>query len=484
MDPDIRPTIVDFPVLDRRRSAPLQRQLYEELKRLVGRGTWPPGRLLPSTRALAEDLGVSRNTVNAVYDRLVDEGYAESIPRRGLRVSMSVAMSRQGRRAASASPHPTPRARDTVADALMGATPFRPNQPDVRLFPLAIWNRLRARRLRGAGAGILNYQSTHTLGLAELRRVLADYLRESRGVRCDWRQIAVTSGSQFALFLLAQTLLQPGSRVLMEDPGYPGARRTWLQRGAVVDGTPVDEHGAQVPTIGTATVPSLVYLTPARQHPTGVSLPLARRLAWLDFAARTGAWLIEDDYDSELRYGLSPLPSLQGLDTSDRVIFVGSMSKLLFPSLRIGYAVLPTSLVDRVEALRAVVDDHGPLIDQLTLATFIESGAFARHIRRCRRAYHERQGALLETARRRGLPLQLTPADGGMNVVGRLAMDRSDERVSAALRERGFDVPALSQFTTRQLSPALVLGYTAFTVPELERHVGRLAKAMNALPPL
>lgn len=205
---------------------------------------------------------------------------------------------------------------------------------------------------------------------------------------------------------------------------------------------------------------------------------MPRRLAWLDFAARQNAWVVEDDYDSELRYGLSPLPSLHGLDTSGRVIFVGSMSKVLFPSLRIGYVVLPDALVDRVSDRRAVVDDHGPLIDQLTLATFIDSGVFHKHVRRCRRAYHERQGVLIDTARRVGLPLALTPADGGMNILGRLADGMDDGVVSSALARHGFDIPPLSRYTNRTLPPALLLGYTAFTVAELERHIRRLATVM------
>jgi GntR family transcriptional regulator/MocR family aminotransferase len=315
------------------------------------------------------------------------------------------------------------------------------------------------------------------MGLKELRQSLAAYLRDSRGVECDWRQVAITSGSQQALYILGQLLLDAGDRVLIEDPGYPGARNAWLQRGATLE--PVDEQGLVTPQTLGGIKPTIIYCTPSRQFPTGARLPVSRRLAWLDFARRTSAWLVEDDYDSEYRYSRPPMPSLHSLDSAGRVMYVGSMSKVLFPSLRIGYGVLPPALVDRFAALRSVVDDHGPLVDQATLAAFIDDGAFYTHARRSRRAYGERQHVFLEAARRTGLPLTFSHTDGGMNLLGNLPAGTDDGRVSRRLEKAGFDVPALSAYALQRPACGLVFGYTAFEPTALRREVSRLARAMK-----
>jgi GntR family transcriptional regulator/MocR family aminotransferase len=320
------------------------------------------------------------------------------------------------------------------------------------------------------------------MGLTELRRTLAGYLRDSRGVECDWRQVAVTSGSQQALYVLGQVLLEPGDRVLIEDPGYAGAKQAWLQRGATLEPAAVDEQGLVPPDTLGRIDPTIIYCTPSRQFPTGACLPVSRRLAWLDFARRKGAWLVEDDYDSEYRYSRPPVPSLHSLDTAGRVIYVGSMSKVLFPSLRIGYVVLPPSLVDRFAALRSAIDDHGPVIDQATLAAFIDSGAFYTHIRRSRRVYADRQRLFLETARRTGLALTFSHTDGGMNLSGTLPVGTDDGRLSQRLEKEGFDVPALSSYALRRPAPGLVLGFTAFDTGTLRREVTRLARLVARRP--
>jgi GntR family transcriptional regulator/MocR family aminotransferase len=469
--------LLDSLILDRTAKRSLQRQLCFELKRLIQRGALPAGEQVPSSRALADDLRVSRNTVTAAYDRLVGEGYLDARPRSGLFVSASlesVLRVRNQRRAIRPPLDP-----DDTASALREPRPFRPSQPDVRLFPMTVWNRLRARRLRVDSAALLHYQSGLAMGLKELRQALAAYLRDSRGVECDWRQVAITSGSQQALYILGQLLLYAGDRVLVEDPGYPGARNAWLQRGATLDPAPVDEQGLVPPETLGSIKPNIIYCTPSRQFPTGACLPVSRRLAWLDFARRTSAWLVEDDYDSEYRYSRPPIPSLHSLDSAGRVIYVGSMSKVLFPSLRIGYLVLPPALVDRFAALRSVVDDHGPLVDQATLAAFIDGGAFYTHIRRSRRAYGERQQVFLETARRTGLPLTFSHTDGGMNLLGNLPAGTDDGRVSRRLEKAGFDVPALSAYALRRPASGLVFGYTAFEPAVLRREVSRLARAMK-----
>ena len=472
-----RATPINAIPLDRASTVPLQQQLYREVRRLIHGGALPAGRPVPSSRALADDLRVSRNTVIAAYDRLIGEGYLDPRPRSGLFVSPSL-----GKSGVHATPH---RLRSMpVADSapirLAEPKPFRPCQPDVRLFPLAIWNRERARRLRAGGDRLLRYHADAALGLIELRVALAAYLGESRGVRCDWRQVAVTSGSQQALFLLAH-LLEPGATIAVEDPGYLGARHAWESRSLSVAPIGVDEHGVLPPEQLGDLDPVAIYTTPSRQFPTGACLHVARRLAWLAYARRRNAWVIEDDYDSEYRYGRPPAPSLHSLDTADRVIYVGTMSKVLFPSLRIGYAVLPPTLVDRFAALRAVVDDHGPVVDQATLAGFIESGAFYSHIRRSRRHYAERQAAFCEFARRAALPVEFSHVDGGMNLQGRLPPRTDDVRLARGLSDAGFEIPPVAAYSLRRQPPGLVFGFAAHTVLELQRTVPRVASVVQTL---
>ncbi|MGB6745499.1 MAG: PLP-dependent aminotransferase family protein [Terracidiphilus sp.] len=458
--------------LDRGSSASLQAQLTSQIKELIRAGQLAAGDRLPSTRDLAADLRVSRNTVVYTYDRLISEGYLHSRMRSRIYVAETAPELQRAARERGRNRH-TVRvpASLPIAGGSTAPMPFRPCQPDVQLFPLAMWNRLRGRALRTTNRSLLHYNSAAVLGLRELRENLAVYLRESRGVRCEWWQVAITSGSQQALYLLARLLLKAGDRVYMEDPGYQGAVKAWRVAGADIHYVPVDSEGVAIPSLGDEPA-KLAYVTPSRQFPTGVSLSLSRRLALVNGAADSATWIVEDDYDSEFRYEAAPLPSLQSLDVSGRVIYIGTFSKLLFPALRLGYAVLPVPLVERFQALKSVVEDHGPMIDQATLAAFLDTGAFYSHIRRCRRAYAERQRAFLEGIQKGGLPLDFRYADGGMNLTGFLPREYDDREASARLRRAGLDVPTLSSYAGRSADPhagrsaaacGLVFGFTAFT---------------------
>lgn len=461
--------------LDRGSRLTLQDQLARQVKELIQRGILAPGQALPSSRELAIELSVSRNTVVYAYDRLMSEGYLEPQPRSAVLVSPSISLSRHSKW--TSRPSGPEAAQPPPAPARLGApAPFRPCQPDVTLFPLLIWNRLRGRVLRSQGRNLLHYQATCVAGLPALRQNLAAYLRESRGVRCDWRQVVITSGSQQALFVLARLLLRPGDRVYVEDPGYVEARLAWESAGARIIAGGVDEQGLRLPARARARF-SLIYTTPSRQFPTGVSLSLARRLALLDLAGRTRSWIIEDDYDSELRYGAPPLPSLQSLDPGGRVIYVGTFSKLLFPSLRLGYVVVPEPLLESFTELKHLIDDHLPLVDQATLALFLESGAFYSHIRRCRRAYSERQARFLRLFQGSGLPLEFEHTDGGMNLTGFLPSGTDDASWSERLGAAGFDVPSLAHYSLRPGRPGLVFGFTAFS-PQV---IGDAFKRMRPL---
>lgn len=448
----------------------LQSQLAAKLRVMIQQGHLRAGEPVPPSRQLAADLKISRNTVTLAYERLLGEGYLESRPRSGLFVCESLASipaSRPGRLA---------EARESQRERLASARPFRESRPDVRLFPLALWNRIRGRVLKTHRTALLQYQSEMPLGLPVLRRAIAEYLRDRRGVNCDWQQIAVTSGSQQALFMLAHVLLPPGAVAMMEDPGYRGARRAWASVGATIQPVPVDAQGL-VPPTGVGKKAVLIYTTPSRQYPTGACLPVTRRSELVRWAARSGTWIIEDDYDSEFRYRYPPLPSLHGLDPNGRVIYMGTMSKTLFPSLRLGYVVLPWSVLGPFAELRSTMDDHGTLIDQATTAEFLESGAYYSHIRRCRREYGARLDTFLTAVQGTGLPLDFEHADGGINISGFLPESCDDAEWVTAMEEVDVDVRAHSALALRRVRPGLIFGFTAFDHNEIRvavRRMGRL----------
>lgn len=459
--------------IDRSARPTLQDQLARQIRERIRSGDLAPGDPLPSSRDLATELEVSRNTAVYAYERLMSEGYLESAPRTGVFVSPSITLPRHARLPKSADVRASRSPGPGAQPPLNSPRPFRPCQPDVGLFPLLTWNRMRGRALRSEGRNILHYQASCVAGLPTLRQNVATYLRDHRGVQCDWHQVVITSGSQQALFLLAMLLLKPREQVYVEDPGYVEARLAWRNAGARIVPGHIDEQGLRLPAPDSGRI-SLIYTTPSRQFPTGVSLSLARRLAFIDFAARNRSWIIEDDYDSELRYGAAPLPSLQSLDGSGRLIYTGTFSKVLFPSLRLGYVVVPDALLDRFIELKHLSDDHLPLLDQATLALFLESGAFYSHIRRCRREYAARHALFLDLFARTDLPLTFEHTDGGMNVVGYLAEGSDDAAWSRRLQDAGFDVPALSHYAIEPTRPGLVFGFTAFRTERLRFEFDRM----------
>jgi GntR family transcriptional regulator/MocR family aminotransferase len=456
--------------LDRQMAGSLQTQIAGQFKKMIQTGDLSSGEQLPSTRELANGLKVSRNTVVAAYDMLVGQGYVEAQLRSGFRVCHAA----QAFRSLPVRVK-TPQAHKLVPSPPGLPVPFRPTQPDVNLFSLQIWNRHRTRALK-RGSCLLHYQSRFPVGLDELRQNVAAYLQDSRGVRCQWHEVAITNGSQQALFLLAHLLLKQGQRVYMEDPGYPGARNAWSQAGATVIPAPIDDEGICLPE--DAQPASLIYVTPSHQFPLGTCMSLARRLTLLRSARDAGSWIVEDDYDAEFRYTSAPQPSLQSLDENRRVIYIGSFSKTLFPALRLGYVVLPPPLVKRFAALKSIADDYSPLIDQATLSNFLESGAFYAHLRRCRKQYAERQSYFLEQVASLGLPLRFPITGRGMNLAGMLPKTANDRVCSDRLRLAGLDVPPLSRYAVGPTPPGLLFGLAAFDKRAIQRGVARMAPVL------
>jgi len=370
--------------LDPRSALTLQRQVYDGLRTAILTGRLRPGLRLPSTRSLAEDLAVSRNTVAAAFGQLVAEGYAEARVGAGTKVARTLPEDLRKVTAGLVPPEArfSPRISrrgETLSGARVTAgfttlRPFRPGWPALDQVPLELWWRLAARTGRRIGRSLLGYGELG--GYRPLRKAIAEYLAVSRGVRCTEEQVIVTSGSQQGLFVASQVLLDPGDRVWIEDPAYPGTRSALQAAGARLVPIPVDLEGIDVRFAETRAAARLVAVAPSHQYPLGVTMTLARRLELLRVARRMRAWVLEDDYDSEFRYSSRPIAALQGLDHDGRVIYLGTFSKTLFPSLRLGYAVVPVELVGPFTAARSVLDIHSPLFEQAVLTEFITGGYF------------------------------------------------------------------------------------------------------------
>ncbi|HEX5505564.1 MAG TPA: PLP-dependent aminotransferase family protein [Thermomicrobiales bacterium] len=485
-------------MLDPRAAAPLYRQLYERLRGQILTGRLDAGARLPSTRTLAGTLGVSRSTTALAYDLLLQEGYVESRVGDGTRVARLRAqplwpasappptpapphrgspVSRRGRALADL-PYP-----EIVAVREGGAdeNPFRISQPDVAHFPYATWGRLVARHARHSLPDAALYQQA--LGHAPLQAAIAAHVGLARGVRCAPEQVVITAGAQGALALVAQVLLDPGDPVWLEDPGYTGARGALLAAGAAPIPVPVDREGLDV-AVGRRLCPHarLAVVTPSHQFPTGVTMSLRRRLALLAWAGEADAWIVEDDYDSEYRFGGRPLEALHGLDDAGRVLYVGTFSKVLFPALRLGYLVAPPGLLPAVLAARRFVDIHPPILEQLALADFIAEGHFARHLRRMRPLYQARRDALVEALQAElGGLLDVVVPQAGLNLAAWLPAGPCGPAVAARVAARGLAPPALSQFSRRPLArDGWVFGFAVASPEALRAGVHRLARAARA----
>jgi GntR family transcriptional regulator/MocR family aminotransferase len=333
--------------------------------------------------------------------------------------------------------------------------------PALDEFPFNEWSRIVSKLWRDPPGDLLFYGDP--AGYGPLREQIAAYVGAARAVQCDASQVIIVSGSQQALELASRLLIDPADPVWIEDPGYLGARAALTAGGARLVPVPVDADGLDVNAgVAACADARMVYVTPSHQFPLSVTMSLPRRLALLDWAAKANAWILEDDYDSEYRYAGRPLASLQGLDGYGRVIYIGTMSKVMFPSLRIAYMVVPPDLVDAFVAARAIVDRHPPTMEQAALAHFMEEGHLARHIRRMRMLYEQRQHLLLEAGRGplRGL-IDLQPTDTGMHMVGWLHEGSDDAAVSRAASQAGVEAAALSAYCLEaKLPPALTLGYS------------------------
>ena len=472
---------------------PLYTQLYNGLREEILGGRIGAGDRLPSTRDLASGLGISRNTVMNAYAQLQAEGYLESRVGSGTRVSSSLPddlLQVRLRGAEGGEPSPGRRlsqrstllygAPPTVSDYQDRPRAFQPGLPALEEFPSRVWKSLHNKVWRRPPRELLGYGDP--AGYRPLRTAISDHLRATRAVRCSWEQVVVVSGSQQALDLSARLLLDPGDAAWVENPGYPGVRAALAGSGARLVPVPVDEEGLDV-AAGEAACrrARLACVTPSHQYPLGTTMSLSRRLDLLDWARRSEAWILEDDYDSEYRYSGRPFESLQGLDTEERVVYVGTFSKVLFPALRLGYLVVPQDLVDAFTAARELSDLHSPSVEQAILADFIADGHFGRHVRRMRNLYAGRQETLVESAfRDLAGTLEVRPAESGLHLVGRLPKDADDRAASRLAAGHGIEAIPLSWYADgTPKHKGLMLGYAAVSESEIRGGTRSLATALK-----
>jgi GntR family transcriptional regulator/MocR family aminotransferase len=462
---------------------PAYRWLYDTLRAEILEGRLRPGARLPGTRDLAAQYGLSRGTIVSAFEQLKSEGYVDGSVGSGTYVSKVLPddllrVARHTRQTTSARPA-TKRRVSQYATRLPPPMPFdasrprafRTDLPALDLFPTSLWTQIAAKRLRCLTRTLL--LGCEPMGYPPLRRAIADYLITSRGVKCDPEQIAIISGTQDALDLVGRLLLDRGDRVCVEDPGYHGASGVFESVGANVCPVALDEQGMKVPRVKNA---RLIYITPAHQFPLGMTMTVARRLELLEWARNCGALIFEDDYDSEYRYSGRPIPALQGLDTSGQVLFSGTLNKVLFPSLRLGYLVIPSDLVAKFHDALSLTRRHAPLLDQLVLCDFITEGHFARHLRRMRQVYAERLSVLMESAREHWAGLvEVSGIEAGLQTIGWLRDGIDGEAVARAAAERNVEVAPL-----RFKREGLKLGFAAVDTREIRRGVRELANAMTS----
>jgi GntR family transcriptional regulator / MocR family aminotransferase len=454
---------------------PLQEQLYARVRRAIVEGQLSPGQRLPSSRALASQLGVARGTVDAAYARLAGEGYVLARGPAGTVVSPNLRTDTQsllpkpavGRTCAKAAPAVQPR-------------PFQLGLPALDMFPRGLWARLTARGARGLAGGSLAYPEP--VGFHRLRTALVAYLAVSRGVVCEPGQVIITAGFQSTISLVARTLLQPRDKVWFEEPGYFLARDALQMATAQLVPIPIDDEGIRI-DVAEAYAPDarLAVVTPSHQSPLGVALSLARRQALLAWANAVGAWVVEDDYDSEFHYVGRKLPALKSLDAADRVIYAGSFSKTLFPSLRLGYMVVPAALVGRLADAANTAYHGAQILGQMVVAEFMSEGHFARHLKRMCALYAARRAAFARAlVAEFGEEIELSLQAGGMSLLLRFRDPVADvDLVRRALRH-GLAPTALSdQYIGDVRENGLLLGFTNIPETEAVRYAVNLRRALK-----
>lgn len=488
-----RQLLIEIPALGAvdRSQGGVGRQLAEALRKAISRGELAAGERLPSTRALAVSLGLSRGTVNEAYEQLMAEGCLEARAGSGTQVALALdkpsvpAPRRPKKREDQAPSLPESVSRyAAMADKLspLPSVPFSIAVPEDEVAMDDHWRRLSNRVRASPSAAPSGYCDPR--GLPALREAITEYLRKARAVSCGPENIIVTEGTQQGLYLAAKVLLNVGDVAWAEDPAYPGLTAVLEERGIQVPRITVDTQGFDVARAVKASPDAkAAFVTPSHQYPMGMPLSMSRRLALIEWARNSGGWIVEDDYDSELRYAGHPFPAMQGLDC-DRVIYLGTFSKVLAPSLRLGYAVVPDCLVKAFAGARALMGRGSPLADQHVVAAYMREGYFETHIRRIRGVYAERRQALIDALRLELPELQIQPSDQGMHLVVWLPDELDDVTVAAAACTAGIALRPLSPMGSTSLKlSGLMLGFGGFSIDQIKAAVQRLRQVLEENPP-
>ncbi|MFN3193087.1 MAG: PLP-dependent aminotransferase family protein [Aureliella sp.] len=486
--------------LDGRRKTPLFQQLYQAIREAILIGELKPSDRIPSSRDLMDQLGVSRTTVVTAMDRLIAEGYLQSIRGSGTFVSgelpndspfTSVPIARtsveQPRKLTRENPPELEideisdyggglSSIDPIILATGSPEPFCPGEPALDSFPIAVWSKIVRSTWKKVNAFDLSYGEPG--GQYLLKKSVAEYLRSQRGVRCETRQVMIVNGTQQAVELASRILVNPRDKVLFENPGYVSAREAFEKQQAQIVPMRVDENGAVVDE-GIRSVPNakLAYVTPSHQYPIGVTMPIDRRLELLAWAANSDGWILEDDYDSEYRYGQNPVPSLQGLDAHDRTLYVGSFSKVIFPALGLGYIIVPHQLVSIFENALRLASRPASQVDQLVLTEFIREGHFGRHLRRTRKIHSERRKTFIDAIESNlSDKLAIIGSMAGLHCTALLKQRRSDKNVVKKLAEIGIIARALSSYYTPETAKqdqlnGLVMGFASSTPSQIRKRL-------------
>jgi GntR family transcriptional regulator / MocR family aminotransferase len=487
--------IIPLALRSRPPGATLFRWLYDEIRTSIVEDRLTPGSRLPSTRSIASRYRVARGTVVAAFDQLAAEGYLEGnvgngtfVRRTTLESLLDGRPARPHMRANSKRASLSIRGRRLISNPFpklwsnRKVETFQLDSPALEAFPIKVWGRIAARRLQTGAPGLLTHGAT--LGFRPLREAVASHVALTRGVKCTADHVMITTGTQQSLDLIARLVLDPGDRAWVEDPAYAAATCLLRAVGSEVVGVPVDAEGINCDAGRLrCRLAKLAYVTPGCQFPLGVTMSLERRLALLRWAQEAGAWIFEDDYDSQLRFDGRPLSALHSLDGSGCVIYSNSFNKMLFSALRLGFLVVPPRLVDAVTAARSIIDRFPAVLDQVTLCDFISEGHMEQHMRRMRELYATRLDALVQSARRNldGV-MEVSPKHGGLQLVGWLAKDIEEDEACRRAAERGIDSVALSSLTIdREMPPALVLGVTSADVRAIRRGVKRLGHTLREL---
>ena len=486
-------TIANITV-NKKSTEPLYKQLYEGIRLSILNGTIRAGERLPATRQLASELKISRNIVSMAFEQLMLEGYLTGKVGSGTFVSSNLPdnfiksktngvvdipkSNKKGNSSGVKIPFDKVSAWSPAKEDVI---PFQNAVPGLDIFPFGLWTKIANKEYKEIGKHHLAYDDAS--GYAPLRESIASYLRSARGVKCESSQVLIINGAQQGFSLCSHILTNKGDEVLMEDPGYGGARAAFANYGARIKPVPVDEDGVDVKfLIKHHRKAKMIYITPAHQYPMGGTLSLNKRMDLLKWSAKCNTWIIEDDYDSELRYTGRPLAALQGLDQRDKVIYIGTFSKVLFPALRIAYMVLPTvEMANRFTSVKAVFDRQCPIMEQVIINTFMEEGHFVRHLRRMRLEYHERQKMLIRAVEKDlAGKLRVEEQAAGMHVIGWLPKNSNDREVSEMLLRNGIYANALSNYTMKySKGPGLLLGYTAFNKFRVRNYVQKMDRILK-----